>query len=210
MDGIAQPRQQRSRESFARVRAATLSLMAEHGAAGVTIADVSERAGVSVGTIYGRVGNRANLLRTVQEEELARIQASMVATLAALEADGAATVESIVDAYVQGMASSAPTLRSLVQLAAAQQELDAAGPAAWREMREVIMGSLERASDVVVAPSSDSWRSWVYEVLDAATFQYLESSTPQSAAGQRRLVKNLIRTARLLLEAGEGPVGASE
>jgi len=43
VDGVTQPRQQRSRESFARVRSATLALLAEKGPAGVTIADVSER-----------------------------------------------------------------------------------------------------------------------------------------------------------------------
>jgi AcrR family transcriptional regulator len=59
------PTQQRSRRSAERALDASLMLLEENGFDGFTVADVSRRAGVSVGAIYARFGNKESLLRTV-------------------------------------------------------------------------------------------------------------------------------------------------
>jgi AcrR family transcriptional regulator len=62
----AAPKQQRSRESYERVLAATQRLLTEEKGADFTLADVSRESGVSIGGIYGRFENRMALILEVQ------------------------------------------------------------------------------------------------------------------------------------------------
>lgn len=201
LDGISQPRQQRSRESFARVRSATLALLAEKGPGGVTIADVSERANVSVGTIYGRVGNRANLLRVVQEEELARIVESMTHRLSELKIGGENSVSGVIRTFVMEMQASSPSIRALVATAAALGELSQAGPASWRAIRRVVLDALREASDAPRGPMDLHWLNWVFEVIDSSTVHQLEAPMREDLADVDQFIDNLTRTVTLLMAA---------
>jgi len=200
--GIAEPRQQRSRESFARVRSATLELLAEKGPAGITIAEVSDRANVSVGTIYGRVGNRANLLRVVQEEELARIVESMAERLAALQIHDENSVADVVRAFVRELDASSRSIRSLVAAAEEIGELSEAGPASWRAVRDLVVAAIRSARDVPEHPIGDEAMGWIYEVIDACVVHHLDSAPlPKSEAATERLIRQLTHTVHLLLRS---------
>lgn len=200
--GIAEPRQQRSRESFARVRSATLALLAEKGPAGFTIAEVSDRANVSVGTIYGRVGSRANLLRVVQEEELARIVHSMAERLEGLRGLDGSSIDDVIRAFVSEMEVSSQSIRALVTVAEEIGELSEAGPASWRAVRDLVVAGIRQAPDAPVHPVSDSAMEWIYEVIDACTMNHLESEPqPKTVAATERLIQQLSLTVRLLLTA---------
>ena len=61
-----QPKQQRSRESYDRVVSAAIELLSEGGLAELTLAAVSRRSKVSIGSIYCRVDSKESLLREVQ------------------------------------------------------------------------------------------------------------------------------------------------
>lgn len=205
MDGIAQPRQQRSRDSFARVRSATLALLAEKGVDGVTIADVSARAQVSVGTIYGRVGNRANLLRVVQQEELERIPASLSAQLDALAGDDANSVVAIIRVYVNEMQVSTPSIRSLVAAAAEREELSEAGPESWRAVRTIMLDALAAATDTPVTPPASAWADWIFEVMEATTIQRLNALGDTGSPDELdAFAASLARTVHVLLRETEG------
>jgi AcrR family transcriptional regulator len=65
------PKQLRSRESFDRVIEAATELLAKHGIDGLTLAEVSRRSKVSIGSIYCRVASKDDLLRVVQARVLA-------------------------------------------------------------------------------------------------------------------------------------------
>jgi AcrR family transcriptional regulator len=54
--------QERSRRTEQRILQASIDMLSEFGEAGITMSAVSERAGVSVGSIYRRFGSRAELL----------------------------------------------------------------------------------------------------------------------------------------------------
>lgn len=204
MKGIAEPQQQRSRESFARVRSATLALLAEKGPAGVTIAEVSDRAKVSVGTIYGRVGNRANLLRVVQEEELERIVQSMAEHLEGLGSSGESSVSGVIRAFVSEMEVSSQSIRALVNVAEDVGGLSEAGPASWRAVRDLVVAALRRAPDAPLHPVPDAAMEWIYEVIDACTMHHLESEPqPKTVAATDRLIDQLSLTVHLLLGASE-------
>ena len=73
VNGVAEPKQRRSRDSFAKVRSAVLQLLQERGNGQFSIAEVSAAAGLSIGSIYGRVASKADLLRVVQSEEFDRL-----------------------------------------------------------------------------------------------------------------------------------------
>jgi AcrR family transcriptional regulator len=67
------PKQSRSRESFDRVIEAATVLLARGGSHGLTLAEVSRRYRVSIGSIYCRVESKDDLIRVVQ----ARVLVSM-------------------------------------------------------------------------------------------------------------------------------------
>ena len=64
---VQPPQQERSRASFERVLQAATSLLAEEGYEGFTLAEVSKRAGVSIGSIYARVKSKDDLFYVVQD-----------------------------------------------------------------------------------------------------------------------------------------------
>ncbi len=68
------PRQRRSHESLERILDAAESLIRERGFDNMTIAEVVQRSGSSVGSIYGRFNNKLGLLRAVQLRYHARVQ----------------------------------------------------------------------------------------------------------------------------------------
>jgi AcrR family transcriptional regulator len=64
---VQPPQQERSRASFERVLQAATSLLAEDGYDGFTLAEVSKRAGVSIGSIYARVKSKDDLFYVLQD-----------------------------------------------------------------------------------------------------------------------------------------------
>ena len=77
------PTQQRSRRSAERALDASLELLEENGFDGFTVADVSRRAGVSVGAIYARFGNKESLLRAVHRRAMDGMSREYIARTAA-------------------------------------------------------------------------------------------------------------------------------
>lgn len=64
------PKQNRSKESFERVLKTATDLLQKHGFNGFSITDVSRRSKISIGSIYGRVASKDDLVRSVQERVL--------------------------------------------------------------------------------------------------------------------------------------------
>ena len=70
---IRPPQQQRSRASFERVLEAATELLRDEGYQGFTLAEVSRRAHVSIGSIYARVPSKDALFYTIHERVMNRI-----------------------------------------------------------------------------------------------------------------------------------------
>jgi AcrR family transcriptional regulator len=66
------PKQLRSLKSFEQVLDAATELLEKHGFDGFSIVDVSRRSKISIGSIYGRVAGKDDLVRSVQERALNR------------------------------------------------------------------------------------------------------------------------------------------
>lgn len=73
------PQQRRSRESLERILDAAESLIRERGFDSMTIADVVQRSGSSVGSLYARFDNKIGLLQAVQLRYHARVQNAIFA-----------------------------------------------------------------------------------------------------------------------------------
>ena len=71
---VQPPQQERSRVSFERVLEAATSLLEERGYEGFTLAEVSKRAGVSIGSIYARVKSKDDLFYVVQDRYMTRTE----------------------------------------------------------------------------------------------------------------------------------------
>jgi AcrR family transcriptional regulator len=69
---VQPPQQERSRASFERVLQAATSLLEEEGFDGFTLAEVSKRAGVSIGSIYARVKSKDDLFYVIQDRYMTR------------------------------------------------------------------------------------------------------------------------------------------
>lgn len=72
---VRSPKQDRSRHTLDRIHAAALELMAQHGVEGITVRDVVERAGSSVGSFYARFSGIEQLVRYLRahaREEMLR------------------------------------------------------------------------------------------------------------------------------------------
>ncbi len=64
---VQPPQQERSRASFERVIQAATGLLEEDGYDGFTLAEVSKRANVSIGSIYARVKSKDDLFYVIQD-----------------------------------------------------------------------------------------------------------------------------------------------
>ena len=64
---VQPPQQERSRASFERVIQAATALLEEDGYDGFTLAEVSKRANVSIGSIYARVKSKDDLFYVIQD-----------------------------------------------------------------------------------------------------------------------------------------------
>jgi AcrR family transcriptional regulator len=73
---VQPPQQERSRASFERVLAAGAALLEEEGYDGFTLAGVSSRAKVSIGSIYARVKSKDDLFYVIQDRFMAGSEAS--------------------------------------------------------------------------------------------------------------------------------------
>jgi AcrR family transcriptional regulator len=71
--GVRPPQQRRSRESLERVLQAGEELLAERGYEGFTIAEVSRKAKVSVGSVYGRFENKDALVYAIHRRLIVRL-----------------------------------------------------------------------------------------------------------------------------------------
>jgi AcrR family transcriptional regulator len=83
---VRPPAQARSRQSLDRMLEAAEMLIARHGVATLTIADVVRQAKSSNGAFYARFADKDALVREVQDRFLRRVEAQTLTALATVEA----------------------------------------------------------------------------------------------------------------------------
>jgi AcrR family transcriptional regulator len=135
---VRPPRQARTRESWRRVLDEGVALLEEEaGYAGLTIAALCARAGVTPPTIYARVGSKDGLLLAVYDHAMADIEA-----IGDLDADDPrwsgldddALVRAAVDEVARPWLARTALLRAIVHRAAVDPEIWRRGSLASREI----------------------------------------------------------------------------
>jgi len=131
------PKQRRSRLSAERVLNSSLELLEEHGFDAFTVAEVSKRAGISVGAIYARFGSKESLLRAVHGRAMEVIALEHAALQAANGPAPRHLPESVVEAVgmVAGVFSrNRDLLRAFMHLGAVDEVISRRGSASSREL----------------------------------------------------------------------------
>ena len=149
------PKQDRSRASFERVLDAAARLMEERGYAGFSLNDVVTRSRASIGSIYGRVSGKDELIRAAQHRVLARLELEQADMYARIRRR-ALPLPELITALVREMADflgrNAQTLNAFMARAQADRAVHHFGRRAYQHAQlDFKMLVIERRGELTVA-----------------------------------------------------------
>jgi AcrR family transcriptional regulator len=140
LPALRPPQQRRSRASFERVLEAGARLLEEEGYQAFTLAEVSQRAGVSIGAIYARIDAKETLVLAIHEREMGRIGLEH----AVFDADApwqgmsaGVAIEALVRELSALMLRNEAILRVFLLRAASDERIAAAGSRSSSELARV-------------------------------------------------------------------------
>lgn len=206
VSGVTEPKQQRSRDSFAKVCAAVLELLHERGTGQFSLAEVSARAEVSIGSIYGRVTGKAELLRAVQSQEFDRLDletAERVSVAGAGAPDFARATTAIVTAYAELLRENRELLSPFFLLGVEDAALLERGRQSGDAGQEVFIRALIAAAAEHDAALPAEKARWAFEVFYSLSVRYLglgvaTTAIPHDAYGWQELLDRLAHTVVLM------------
>jgi AcrR family transcriptional regulator len=124
------PKQIRSRESYERMLAAADQILSKDGVAALTLAEVSRRSGVSIGSIYCRVDSKEDLLRALHARVLDRMDLEFSAAMNRLRRKRLKLGE-LISSLVRELANfhrrHAPALAAFIELANTDELIEKIG-----------------------------------------------------------------------------------
>lgn len=147
---VRPPQQERSRASFERVLQAARELLEEEGYSSFTIQRVSERAGVSIGSIYARVPSKDALFHEVHARAMTEIGEQYESIAEAEERSDLPTPELISETirlFAQPFRTHMPFLRVVMHRGAADDHVATFGSSVSSEQaaqfRSVVLSRRE-------------------------------------------------------------------
>lgn len=204
--------QTRSRESLERVLDATIALLTQRGDGDFTIAEVGAAAGVAVGTVYGRVGNKESLLLALHERELERMDRETVHSLATASESGGTLDEAVgaaITARARVLAADAPLLRALIRVAEDYPAISRRGRASGLTARAAFIDTLAHVCRRFDLDVTDDDLAWADEVTFAVATRQLGIGLADRSAPMREfpldaLATRLARTVAAYLRSAAG------
>jgi len=209
VSGVSEPKQQRSRDSFAKVRAAVLQLLHERGTGQFSLAEVSARAEVSIGSIYGRVSGKAELLRVVQNQEFDRLDAETEERVGSAGA-GAATFErataQVVIAYAEILHENRDLLSPFFLLGVEDVDVRERGRRSGDAGRRVFLRAVLSSAEEHRIEVSTEQAHWAFEIFYSLCVRYLglgvtATASPHDAYDWPELLERLSHTVYLTISA---------
>jgi AcrR family transcriptional regulator len=159
------PRQRRSHESLERILDAAESLIRERGYDSMTIADVVQLSGSSVGSLYARFRNKLGLLRAVQLRYHARVQNDIFAAFSGDHPEDeslAEVVSRIVTVLCRHVLNEPELFRAFVLQAVFDTEVRSQGERTNSQRRDKVMEVLLVHRAEIRHPDPDRAARWVY------------------------------------------------
>jgi AcrR family transcriptional regulator len=213
VNGVAEPKQQRSRDSFAKVRSAVLQLLQERGSGQFSLSEVSAVAGLSIGSIYGRVASKAELLRVVQNEEFDRLDAeteSRVIRAAATAESFEQATTAIVTAYVEILRQNRDLLSPFFLLGVDDPAILGRGRQSGDAGQDVFVRALLAAAEEHHVELTAARADWAFEILYSLSVRYLglgvaTTARPDSDYDWDEVLGRLGATVHLVLLAPDRP-----
>jgi AcrR family transcriptional regulator len=157
------PKQTRSRQSFELMLEAAHEILSQEGLAALTLAEVSRRSGVSIGSIYCRVAGKEDLLRALQARVLEQMDVEFAGAVNKLRRKSLSLRE-LVPALVRELANfhrrHAPALAAFIELGNTDDVIEKVGKTHYAQIaldfrllllerrHEFIHRDPERAADI--------------------------------------------------------------
>lgn len=190
-------KQDRSRASFERVLDAAEELLREKGYGAVTLNDVSRKAKVSIGSIYGRVDSKDHLLRALQVRVLDRIdleQHAMINRIRRRELPLHELVPTVLRELANYLRRHAAILSVFMERATADPVIASTGKRRFQELaRDVELLILDRKAEIGHPQPEHAARTCV-SVAYASLARYLGLGSSPDVAGEgdwKQLVDDL-------------------
>jgi AcrR family transcriptional regulator len=204
--GLPPATQSRSRVTRELIFQAGAGLLADGGAEALTVAAVAARAGVSVGSVYRRFGDKDRLLASLQAQFTSDFRAEIIRRFAGAPRGAGADPAVLVTAAVTGVAETFQAhqrlLRVFILLGTVNEAVLREGTEASVDGGRAVRRFLGPVVPHVRRPDAEEALDFAFRLVYAACAhrvvhgEYLESARPLP---WRRLTEELALTVRLYL-----------
>ncbi|KAA9160709.1 TetR/AcrR family transcriptional regulator [Amycolatopsis acidicola] len=175
MAGPSTPRQARSKLTLERIVGTARELWTERGNDGFTLDEVSERSGVSIGSIYNRFAGKQDLVEHLHEQGVEAmvddVRARMTAPGIAHDLPG--RVDWLVRVVGSLLSDHAAVLRPSMVAALRNERIAAMGKRGHAVMVEHWAERLREVGDEIAAPDVEEAISWSFTVAYSVLARYL-------------------------------------
>jgi AcrR family transcriptional regulator len=194
--------QARSRLTQQRILAAGTALLEEGGAELLTIAAVAARAGVSVGSVYRRFGDKDRLIAALQHDMIDKFGADIIRRFAPLRTDPAALVASAVSGLTETYQAHERLMCVFITAGTTDPAVGRVGSGASIDAGRVFRQFLDPIVPMIDAPDPELRLDVVYRLVYGACLnrvlngELFESDRPLT---WRQLTDELVNVACLYL-----------
>jgi AcrR family transcriptional regulator len=194
--------QARSRLTQQRILEAGTALLEEGGTEALTVAAVATRAGVSVGSVYRRFGDKDRLFAALQHDLVEHFQADILQRFQPIHADPCALVAAAVAGLTETYEAHQRLLHVFMAAGPSDEAVSRVGSEASIRTGEVFCRFLDPILPLIQAPEPERRPDLVYRLIYGACLNRIingeahESTRPLS---WRQLTEELVNVACLYL-----------
>jgi AcrR family transcriptional regulator len=189
-----------------RILHAGRDLLEEGGGEALTVAAVASRAGVSVGSVYQRFGDKDRLLAALQADMIDRFRADIIRGFARVHTDPDELVTAAVGALTGTYRSHQRLMRAFMLLGPSDEAVFRLGSEASIDAGHVFRRFLEPVVPLIPVEDAEGRLDFVYRLIyGACANRVLNGERFESARSLswRRLTDELAVVARLYLLGGK-------
>ncbi|MFD4508905.1 TetR/AcrR family transcriptional regulator [Streptomyces sp. NPDC058457] len=160
--------QARSRLTQQRILEAGTALLTEGGTEALTIAAVAARAGVSVGSVYRRFGDKDRLIAALQHDMIDHFRADIIRRFAPLRTDPTTLIASAVAGITETFEAHARLMRVFITAGTTDPAVSEIGSDASIDSGQVFRQFLEPIMPMISAPEPDLRMDVAFRLVYAA------------------------------------------